>query len=33
MEELVIGLLFIALFVYGCYTGFSDGRDNNNKYK
>ena len=27
MEELVIGLMFVALFVYGCYTGFSDGRD------
>lgn len=29
MEELLIGVCFVALFVYGCYTGFSDGRDEN----
>lgn len=27
MDGLIIGLLFVALFVYGWYTGFSDGRD------
>ena len=31
MEGLILGLFFIALFVYGCYTGFSDGRDENKK--
>ena len=32
MEGLLIGLLFVALLVYGWRTGFSDGRDENGKY-
>lgn len=28
MEGLIIGILFAGLFIYGCMTGFSDGRDN-----
>ena len=33
MEGLIIAVFFIVLFVYGWRTGFSDGRDENGKYK
>ena len=29
MEGLIIGVFFVTLLVYGGYTGFSDGRDDN----
>lgn len=28
MEGIILAAFFIGLFMYGCYTGFSDGRDN-----
>ena len=27
MEGIILGLFFVGLFVYGWYTGFSDGRE------
>ena len=27
MDGLILGILFVGLFIYGWYTGFSDGRD------
>ena len=31
MEGLILGLFFVGLFVYGWHTGFSDGRDEDEK--
>ena len=31
MDGIWLGVLFIALFIYGWYTGFSDGRDDGDR--